>query len=603
MILTDFRIFFSRSNDPSELNPALKEELLRLRNENKELKIYKERTSQDSVVDLEDKLKDSSTLAGTFKERYLTTKSELERTQELLHESLSREDGLKQDLIVLDKKIQELELDLHTEHERGVAAANAAEQKLQQTISSLTAKAKFEFEEMVQIKSQEIAEEKRCAKETKVELEHRITLNEQQFENDLTSLRRDYEAKIEKNNRAAESKLAEIKENWATDVKNIKANAEEERKALVNKGTDMYTKKKEIFTAKIMKYKESLETNAAEFKKYRENARAERNDLEDQAKSKILALKHRLNVSLGRQSDLEKEVEDLESNKKKLEREKMQIREENERFRRHVGSRLGSEKNWENQFDSLQREYNHLLAENRALKNRSMNSLGNIESRRDMNVSIMEDKDDSPPEITGGSVKVNNTILSNMREEYSIKFNKMNDEKRELVMRNSAAISDLQKANQRSWQLEEELSKIKTELTSTRLALQRFEHAQRMEELEHDNARSFFIKGGGENLASIAVASGAASMLSGSMKENFNPNIDQSSNEELSLSSHNTNKISHIESFMPRSNTPNSSFDKSLLMSKTKVQNKASSSKEIPSLLSNTQVGTAIDGKPECAQS
>merc|ERR1712032_492732 len=61
------------------------------------------------------------------------------------------------------------------------------------------------------------------------------------------------------------------------------------------------------------------------------------------------------------------------------------------------------------------------------------------------------------------------------REEYEEQIQSLNDEKRELIMRNSAAITDVQKAEQRAWELEKDLDNIKDELTSAHLAVQRFE--------------------------------------------------------------------------------------------------------------------------------
>jgi hypothetical protein len=52
-------------------------------------------------------------------------------------------------------------------------------------------------------------------------------------------------------------------------------------------------------------------------------------------------------------------------------------------------------------------------------------------------------------------------------------IDKINDEKRELVMKNSAAITDIQKANHRTFELEQEIELLKMEKTSLQLQLGR----------------------------------------------------------------------------------------------------------------------------------
>jgi multidrug resistance efflux pump len=77
----------------------------------------------------------------------------------------------------------------------------------------------------------------------------------------------------------------------------------------------------------------------------------------------------------------------------------------------------------------------------------------------------------------------------------------MNDEKK-LMMKNSAAVTDVQKAEQRSWELEKEVERLKQEVTSAQLALQRAELHMDDTKMETSiiNERSFFSaeRSGGE---------------------------------------------------------------------------------------------------------
>ena len=70
---------------------------------------------------------------------------------------------------------------------------------------------------------------------------------------------------------------------------------------------------------------------------------------------------------------------------------------------------------------------------------------------------------------------MNGATLTQLRREYEETIEALNDEKRELIMRNSAAITDVQKAEQRAWEREQEVSKLKAKITSLNLQIQRDE--------------------------------------------------------------------------------------------------------------------------------
>ena len=75
----------------------------------------------------------------------------------------------------------------------------------------------------------------------------------------------------------------------------------------------------------------------------------------------------------------------------------------------------------------------------------------------------------------GGRTSFSKNTLTQFREEYEEKIEQLEEEKRDLVLKSSAAASETSKAEQRSWKLEEELTKVRSELTTTKLALQRNE--------------------------------------------------------------------------------------------------------------------------------
>ena len=92
----------------SELNPALKEELLRLRSENKRLKEFASKREDDAVQIMEEQVDDANRLSAKFKEQYLTTKTSLENKTRLLDLSKQKESQLVKEINQLNNQILDL---------------------------------------------------------------------------------------------------------------------------------------------------------------------------------------------------------------------------------------------------------------------------------------------------------------------------------------------------------------------------------------------------------------------------------------------------------------------------------------------------------------
>jgi len=73
---------------------------------------------------------------------------------------------------------------------------------------------------------------------------------------------------------------------------------------------------------------------------------------------------------------------------------------------------------------------------------------------------------------------MNGSTLTQLRAEYEESMERLKDEKRELVMKISAAITEKKRAEQRSCDLEDKLSLANDELSSAKLALQRANYRQ-----------------------------------------------------------------------------------------------------------------------------
>ncbi len=168
------------------------------------------------------------------------------------------------------------------------------------------------------------------------------------------------------------------------------------------------------------------------------------------------------------------------------------------------------------------------------------------------------------------------STITQLRDEYEDTIRLLNDEKRELVMKNSATISDLQRMEQRSWQLEEEIFRLKEELTSAHLKIQRL--------MNYNDKQTFSSSSAGlERMAKVAqdnTSKGALHRLEG----NVDTPVNEYSYPTFTITAEgNEENINTTQSFHPW------------------AQNKM----KPPSLAESTQprAGNAVNELPECKQS
>ena len=196
-----------------------------------------------------------------------------------------------------------------------------------------------------------------------------------------------------------------------------------------------------------------------------------------QAKTKIAGYKKKLEFASARITNLTNEMDDLETRVKNLEREKFKLSEENDRYRRQIGGRGGPDSKLQSQFEQLQKEFKSAMEEARELRRKlkekqNTSGLGFLESS-----SAATD-----PSYSRNAM--NQSTLVQLRTEYEETIEALNDEKRELVMKNSAAATDVQKAEKRAWESEKESSQLKQLNTSLQLQVERLQ--QLMSSMDDD---------------------------------------------------------------------------------------------------------------------
>uniref|UniRef100_A0A7S1ZBF5 Hook C-terminal domain-containing protein n=1 Tax=Ditylum brightwellii TaxID=49249 RepID=A0A7S1ZBF5_9STRA len=532
----------------TELNPELKEELLRLRNENQRLKDFEQKRQQDSVQKLEESLDDTQKLSTKFKEKFLDTKQKLEDTCLNLEKTQRTLEKTCTNLVASEKHAKKLEDDLHQEtkikeeyNQKFLDTLETLETtniKLQESISreeklsgeiqdwgqryvtleqsmkkerqahqkqtldteckhqtekrNLIEKSRMDIKELEQRHNKAIDEEKLERKKRLEQSALQLRELEERSQKDLSALREQTSKTVRISRDNAQKRIEDTEHEHKVKMAQLSQKFENEREQLIAKGKAMLQKHKQESIEKLEyqqdQHKKKIDAMAEAYTKFKQD----HDVYESQARSKISQYKHKLHVATGCQNSLNIEIDELRETKQKVERERNNLQKENERYRRQLGSRFGQDSAVQSQFDALQTEYKVLVEENRRFLKQQHTQLhhqGNItgflpnsivrgNSREDdVNISTLHNAGGGGGSslATGG---ISNATFTQLRSEYEETIQKLQDEKREFVMRNSAAITDVQKAEQRSWELDEEVSRLKKELTSMQLALQRAEMRQ-----------------------------------------------------------------------------------------------------------------------------
>lgn len=448
----------------------------------------REKTLHCELEEMEVKMQNTQQRSAEFENELNVTFDELERTKSELNSTIDRENGLRGEVTTLTEIKGDLERQLEIEKQGREGDRMSAECLLNETRDMLQAKAKCDIEEL-QTNMNLLLEDERTSFRKKLEKAaseyHELkekNINEyedlkRKMTNGLEAAKADYEARIQ-----------HLNHEYTFEIERLKSQAEEDREKLLAKGKGMLKESK----GKADEIIRELEDELDDIKLTLSNLRKEKDEYEHKTRAKFSSYKHKLQFSMSRINELSGETEHLNEVISVLEREKTKVLEENERYRRQLGGRYGADGKSQNQMEMLQKEFNAVLDENRALKKKiatsgSLNTLGVISEESDLDFGDSGAK----PYARGG---VSGSTLAALREEYEEQLQAMNDEKRELMMKNSAAVTDVQKAEQRSWELEKEVDRLKQEVTSAQLALQRAELHMDDNKMETStiNEKSFF---------------------------------------------------------------------------------------------------------------
>lgn len=442
----------------SELNPELKEELLRLRSENTRLKDFASKREHDSVQKLEEQKDDLDRLAKKFKEQFLATKSVLEKVQHQLDTSLEREKLLKAQIVELEQQKSDLEQELQNERVLAQEARLEAEQNLVRALRDLRKQTSEEQERLTKEYEYRLSKSEEESKQHYQELERVASCTESRLKQSLEDLRNEHTASLAALNEERDRKIEELSKCHADQMKTLMDSSEQERTELMERGKKMLKEKSE----KIRQLEENIDTlsRASEMKEQELSALKQNQVVfEEKVANKIVSYKQRLNRSLAEAEENARECDDLQSRLKKLEAEKSNLQQENDRFRRQLGGRFGADTG---AYEELKREFNVLLEENRSLKRYKASS---------NEIDVFSVEGSSHPHNTRGSVSASS--LSQLRAEYEDKIEELNDEKRELVLKNTALVTEEARIQKRAFELEVEVQKLRQDKISLELQIER----------------------------------------------------------------------------------------------------------------------------------
>lgn len=450
----------------SELNPELMEELKMLRCEYARLKEFESKREVDSVQRLEESCDDAKRLAERFKEQFLRTKCELENTQQLLSESIAREEKLQVEVNDWTKKHHDLVQEMMEEKLRAHKAALDAERKYQHEKSSLIEQARSELTALEEKLTATIETERLQHKEKMDQAEAQRVEEETRLFNELAALREQSSATLRTTKEQAQQRIEELEQSKQAEMERLVKENEDQIEMLKNKGKSMIRESRAKAKALQKKISEEFEVEIESLKHEREKMISIQEEYEKAAGAKIAKRDQQIKMLDAKLQEAARANEELEETAKKTERSKRELMADNDRLRRQLGSRFGPGNESEKQLEELMSVCNSLREENRRLKETNPNCLLSLSSIPEAS----DGNDSSQSHHTSG---ISKTAFIQFREEFEERIEALETEKRDLIMRNSAANAETHKAEQRTWELEEEITKIRSELTTVKLALQR----------------------------------------------------------------------------------------------------------------------------------
>lgn len=587
----------------SELNPELKEELLRLRSENSRLKKFAAKREEDSVQMMEERLDDAGRLSTRFQDQYLCTKNTLDDVKDQLQQSLEREQSLKDELSVAEDKCADLDNTLKTERLSSGEKLLDAERTLQSTKRDMMEKFRQQSESIEKEYEAKVVKEREDGERKCIRLAREKEQLETDYQKKILDIQYDSESTLQSQLRKWAKQMDSVKNEHKKQLEEVTLKSKTEREELISKGKQVLNTKEEYHKKIRHEQKETYDEEVFHLNEKFENENEKHRVYLQKLISKLESYREKLKIAEVQISEITSEHDESQTKCKRLGREKSELQDENDRYRRQLGSRFGSDKG---QIDELQKEYSVLLEENRLLKKAENDMSTKFTCNPFLAPGNLNDNDyDTLPQSFSG---VSHSSLAQLREEYEDRINTINDEKRELVMKNSAAMTDVQKVQQRSWDLEVEVKTLQAGNTSLALQLERLE---RQASSSHFTFVNNHQSPGQENCPPIKTGKRLASKLSPkalATKASDAWKQRKTSKTSSFVSPRNNGSDSPKNSIAPRIDIKSPEFVRSVDRFKAKLTNRlgrgehTSPSRTLP-MMDFTKSNDIDEGTPECRQS
>jgi len=429
-------------------------------------KIMKELETQKAK--LTKRLEEETQQCNKYKQELFSAQETLNETQSSVGASQHREKMLKHEVA----KLQDIQADLRKELEaaniKKQEAIEEAAKSLENSCEALNAKAQKEYEELQNNMNQLLEDERRAKRK-----------DDESYKEKLQELREKFESEIAELKAQADKQTKESTDQMHTSIESQKLAYEEKmatmRKEAALEKDKLVLKGKGMLNDTRMKAKEELDEVRAYLTSLQEKLEAEtkeKDKIAQQYTEKVTEYKKKLQFTTSRINSLSADGGELEERVTSLEREKLKLLEENDRYRRQLGGRFGSDSKLQNQLEKVQKEFRSAMEEIRELRQKQHSNSDGL--ARSVLPPIDENGEGADQSYSRDAV--NQSTLVQLRTEYEETIEALNDEKRELVMKNSAAITDVQKAEKRAWESEQQNSDLQQRVTSLQLQVERLEH-------------------------------------------------------------------------------------------------------------------------------
>jgi len=429
------------------------------------------RSAEETIGKLEREIDNMEAMVEESSQTHHKTDVELEKTawelsntRNKLTEQTRLGATLENQIKRLRKKQTEMEETLEKERNQRKEDSLVAQESLETTRQLLEAKNRKEQEEL-QANMNGLLEDERKAYRLKDEEASRLLMTlEQEWHEKYVELQERSTSTLKHSRQEAQERIDFIKKEYEQEMEKLRKDSTETQDNMIRKGRSMLAEAKAKATEEIQR----LDDECRELDEKVRRVGNEKDELEVFLKGKIGSLQQQLQFSTSQVNERTREADEYLDQIKTLEREKYKLSEENEQYRRQLGGRYGADGKYQSQLEKLQKEYNAVVEENRNLKKQ-------VSGRGDLLLgSISEASGETEEDQTyrrGGAV--DRRALTQLRNEYEERIEALNDEKRDLIMKNASAATDVHKAEKRAWEREDEIAKLKHENTSLKLMLQR----------------------------------------------------------------------------------------------------------------------------------